>query len=493
MKVFSGWFGHEGNMMSAHLAQFEDEKAGLTRGQEVIDKYRGTPDYVAGIIQCAEENGVELVMSIHKEIAAPRLSTDCLNRFMAMVMEDLTACKDEIEGICFVIHGAGCAEGIDDLETYVLREFRKVVGPDMPITVPMDLHGNISQDMVKLGQGFYTCKEYPHNDQAEAGYRAMKQLLEIIRTGVRPEVASVHIPMLVPAMAGYTLGEPLLSVNNYIKKYAEDHGLIDAGLFHGFPYADAACCGSSIMVVAKEGAQKAAEELADYVWSQRERFRAKLTFAPEAFDIAENYEGEGYVLLAEPSDNPGGGAPGDGTHLLREMLARDIPGSVFDYICDPEAAEILVNAGVGAKVDVLLGGKVEPTHGEPVDLKGVEVLAVSDGKMISNSPMMMGIERSAGPCARIRTGNCEIIVGTLRRQTMDDRLFVCLGTVAENYRIVCIKSANHYKAFFRDHAAMMIAVETKGIHSGDLTQYNYVKTPRPIFPIDEVGEWHAGE
>lgn len=132
------------------------------------------------MIACARENNVGMIPSISTEIAMPRLSTDCLNQCMHQILEDLNACKDEIDGICFVLHGAGCAVGIDDLETYVLQEFRKVVGPDMPITVPLDLHGNLTQEKLPLADAFFSIKEYPHTDCAECGYLAMKTLIDII-------------------------------------------------------------------------------------------------------------------------------------------------------------------------------------------------------------------------------------------------------------------------------------------------------------------------
>jgi len=154
-------------------------------------------------------------------------------------------------------------------------------------------------------------------------------------------------------------------------------------------------------------------------------------------------------------------------------------------------AQQLIACGVGGRTDITLGGKIEPPemHGGPLELKDVEVLAVSDGNMISNSPMMMGVPRPLGPCARIRTGNVEIIVGSVQRQTLDDRPFPILGTAAENYRIIGIKSANHYKAFYQNHAALIIPVETPGIHCADLTTLTYHKVPRPIFPLDTNFDW----
>ena len=410
---------------------------------------------------------MELVCSIHTEIAMPRLSKDCLDKYVAEIVADLQACKDEIDGICFVLHGAGVAVDVDDMESYVLRQIRKVVGPDMPITVPLDLHGNISREMTELSDGLFCIKQYPHTDYAECGYLAMKALIDMIRTGERPENVCVRIPLLIPAVAGNTFSEPVLSMVEYVKDYAKEKGLIDATFMHGFPYADVPFTGASIIVVAKEGGQEAAEHLANYIWERREKFIPPMTTPAEAFEQAKAFEGEGYILMSEPSDNPGGGAPGDGTWLLQEMLKQNLPNTIFTHIYDPEVAQQLIACGVGGRTDITLGGKIEAKemHGAPLELKDVEVLAISDGNMISNSPMMMGVPRPLGPCARIKTGNVEIIVGSVQRQTLDDRPFPILGTLAENYRIIAIKSANHYRAFYKDHAAKIIPVETPGIQT----------------------------
>ena len=297
-------------------------------------------------------------------------------------------------------------------------------------------------------------------------------------------------------MAGNTLCEPVQPIVQYVADYAKEKGLIDATFMHGFPYADVPFTGASILVVAKEGAQEAAEELANYIWEQREKFVPPMTTPAEAFEQAKAFEGEGYVLMSEPSDNPGGGAPGDGTWLLREMVKQNLPKTIFTHIYDPEVAQQLIACGVGGRTDITLGGKTEPAemHGAPLELKDVEVLAVAtDSKMISNSPVTMGLTRNIGPCARIRTGNVEIIVGSVNSQTMDDRIFPVLGTLAENYRIIGIKSANHYRAFYKDHAALIIPVETRGIHCGDLRTYDYKKVRRPIFPLDKDFDWKAGQ
>lgn len=488
MRIFVGRFGHECNTLSSHVMEFEDvlRTGDFCRGEESLRLHEGTPEYLGGMIECAREHGAELVATISTEVAMPRLSRHCVDKCMELILEDLRACLADIDGICLILHGAGCAVDIDDLETHVLREIRRVVGPDMPITVPLDLHGNLTQEMLPLADAFFSIKEYPHTDYAPCGYLAMKTLLEIIETGRRPKQALVRIPILPPeAPDACTLDEPMLSINRHFAAVIAERGLIDAALMHGFDSANLPFASMSVLATGWEDPTETARELADYVWQRRRELVKKKPTPSEAFDIAEAYPGDGYILMNEPSDNPGGGAPGDGTFLLREMLRRDLPGSIFCHMHDGAVAALAAEAGVGAKISCLLGGKVDDVHGESIELRDAEVLAVSDGAMISNSPMMLGVPRNVGTTARLRVGNVEIIVVSGLIQTLDDRPFALCGTEVERYRYVAIKSAAHFKAFYKDRAAMIMAVDTPGSRSGDPREiYNAVA--RPIYPLDDM-------
>ncbi len=489
MKVFIGQFGHECNTMASGRTEYSDvlRNSSFKRGETVIEHLKGKPEYLGGVIDFCLKHNVEMVSSISMEVASPPFSRKCLKIIMDQIMEDLNTCKNEIDGICFVLHGAGCAEGgIDDLESYVLKRFREVVGIEMPIMVPLDLHGNISQEMTELADGLFGIKQYPHTDQYEAGYLAMETLYESMTTGKKVRSAYARIPMVVVPAGGYTLEEPFLSVNHYIAEYAKMHNLIDASFFHGFPYADVACCSSSIVTVGYEGVEDGAKELADYIWARRAEFTFDLTSPEEALKYTREYAGEGYVLLNEASDNPGGGAPGDGTHLLREMLKQDIPQSVFCFIYDPEAAKTISAVGPGNEVDLMLGGKIEKIHGDPIEIHGARIVSVCDGHTISNSPMLMGIVREFGLSARIKVGNVDVIVSSVQKQTLDDRMFTALGIDLNDFRIVAIKSTHHFRAFFRNHAGIIIPVETPGVHCADLSTLIYQKIKRPIIPLDII-------
>ncbi len=497
MRVFTGKICHECNSFAPGVMEFEDlERMGaVIRPEKALDAFRGTPEYLGGIIEEAEKRGIELVPSLCVEKAGPPLSSACLEKCLSAVLEGLKACKDSIDGICFVLHGAGCAEGTDDVETLFLKEFRKLVGPDMPITVPMDLHGNLSPEMARLADGLFGIKEYPHSDQAVAGRLAMKTLAEALESGRRPKTAVVKLPMLISPLFGYTKEAPMLPIKEYFARYVKENSLIDAGFFHGFAYADLPCTGASAAAVAwdEEDARKAAEDLASFVWERRSDFKGSFISPSRAFDRALAYKGGGYVLMTESSDNPGGGAPGDGTHLLAEFLKRDLPQSLFCFICDPEAADTLARAGAGAVLDIAVGGKRIGLHGKPVMLRDARVISVCDGHTVSNAPMHMGVAREFGKTVRLKTGNVEVMVGSVPKQTLDDRLIALSGADINDYRYVAIKSSHHFRDYFESRAGLIIPVETPGIHAGDLGSFEYRRIRRPVFPLDKNVSFRAGK
>ncbi|WP_036827272.1 MlrC C-terminal domain-containing protein, partial [Photobacterium sanctipauli] len=397
--------------------------------------------------------------------------------------------KECIDGICLGLHGAGVSESIDDLETDVLRAIRRVVGDDIPITVTLDLHGNLTQEMAGLTQGLFGVKENPHTDYAVSGYEAMSTLINAIEHGVRAKTSVKPIPVLMPI--SQNIDGELNTVKEYFNTYKADHELLDAAFFHGFPYADGPHVSSSVFVTAYENSEYHAEVLANYLIERKERLSSIYRVEPEeAIDLALttlSNEKEGYVVLNESSDNPGGGAPGDGTQLLREMLERDIPGSAFGYIYDPQAVQVALKAGVGNRVSVDLGGKIEESHfhGEPISLIDAVVCSISEGHYQATTPLMKGIHGTYGPTVCLRSGNVEIVVCSVQNQTYDDTPFVTAGVDLSQKRLVALKSSQHFKAFYKDRAITTIEVNTNGVNSNDLTSFYYKNIRRPIYPLDK--------
>lgn len=490
MKVLFGMLGHESNTFAPDIGDFKRwAPDGWVVGEEIFAIYRNTPDYPGGMIKAGEEYGVELIPAVVLPLnAGPKLTREAVEYAVGELINVAKERKGEYAGICLALHGAGVAENTDDLEAYTLEKVREVVGPDMPITVSLDLHGNITPEMAKLSNGLFGCKQYPHIDQADSGYLAMKTLIRMLRGEASPQTALVQLPLLVDARIASTFDEPMKSLTDYVADYAAKHGLIDAAFFHGYIHSDVPFVGASVVVVAEKGADEAAAEIARHIWDKREQLRGPAGLMPDvAVDralAALKKPGTGYVVIVETSDNPGAGAPGTGTHLLREILRRDLAKTIFGFISDPEIALLAHEVGVGGVVSGLLGGKTDNIHGAPIELHNAKVCALSDGNATYVSPMMEGLPVCYGKTARLRIGNVDIIVTEQPNAAYDDRPFLITGADVSQYEIICIKGTSHFRAFFDSKAKAIVATDPPGASTKNFAFINYQKIRRPIYPID---------
>lgn len=489
MKILIGKLGAESNAFASEICDLKRYAPhGICSGERIFEVYRNTADYLGGMIQAGEEEGVEMIPSIAVLSAVPLLERDCLEEALGQLLSHIDAHKDEIDGICLGMHGAGAAKGIPDMEAYTLKRVRELVGPDMPIMSSLDLHGNISEEMVSLSSGLFGVKNYPHTDENPAGYLAMKTLIRTIRGEIKPRMALCRLPLMIMPAIGCTFRSPMVEIRDHLAAYAKEHALLDASFFHGFAYTNAPCCGASVVVIAEKDAQKAANELGSWVWERRAQLVPECLTCAQALDRAEAElakGGEGYVVINETSDNPGGGTPGDGTHLLREFLRRNEPGMLFGSIVDPEFAELAHKAGVGAKISGLLGGKSDRLHGDPLEIRDALVVNLSDGRSHYLSPMMAGLRLNLGKTARVRVGNVDIVVSSVKgSQGMDDRPYMMTGADIRDYKIVGLKSSIHFRAWFEDKAKAIVTADPPGIHTSNITQLPFTDIPRPSYPLD---------
>ena len=486
MKIMIATLGQETNTFSPDRIDIHKLLPnGWVTGETLPDTFRGTKSYLAGAIAACEAYGAEILPLDSMKIEGGAMMTArCLDTLVDHFCAQVQANWQQADGLFLGMHGAGSAEGVEDLEGYVLSKVRGIVGRDYPIMSSLDIHGNITPEMVALSDGLFVIKEFPHTDMAEAAYLATETLIRTIRGEVKPVMTWEPIPILLPNTTTTTVGPPMSTVRDHFSAYCKEHGLLDATLVQGFSANDQYWAGASVLIVAEREATREAKELAKYFWDRRHDFDPQPLTAAQALEQAQQYGGDGYVVICESSDNPGSGCPGDGTHLLRELVERDIPGSVFSFIFDPETARQAHEAGVGATIHARIGGKTAAICGEPLELD-VEVMQLSDGRFRYVTPMNYGVEMSLGATARLRHGNVDIVVASYRTQTFDDRPLVITGAEAEQYKIMCLKSAGHFRAFFQSRAGLIVPCETPGLRSTNLKNYPYEKVRRPVYPLDE--------
>jgi microcystin degradation protein MlrC len=500
MMIAFGSFSHETNTFSVERTDFKRfAPNGLRKGKDLLNYFSGAEEYLGGMIRTAKKEGVELAPLIEATAVGPLITKECLALISGELFEALEKVKGHIDGICLALHGAGCAEGAPDLEAFILKGIRKIVGCHIPITVALDLHGNITPEMASLANGLFGIKEYPHTDCAAAGSRSMEALIGMIKSGKKLYTALVPLPLFISPANASTIKGPMKEVKELVLKAEKEYGLEDAAFFHGFPYQDVQHAGASVTTVSadKELASRAAGELAAAIWDRREAFAVPSLSAKEAVEKAmvslvkaRNEARKGYVVINETSDNPGGGAPCNGTHLLRALMEMHSDKLILAFIHDPEIACKAYNVGKGGRISGLLGGKTDRIHGDPIHLDNAEVLNAGNGEVITVSPMWKGNKLDYGKIARIKAGPVEVMVTEkLAQQVFDDALFKAAGVDLDEYNIVGIKSSNHFRAFFEPLALAIITADPPGIHTGNFSQLPYHNIQRLVFPLNRNVEY----
>jgi len=380
------------------------------------------------------------------------------------------------------LHGAGVAEGVDDIEADLCRAVRDVVSAPIPIVLTLDLHGNVTDALAEHVQVLLGDHEYPHVDMYDRGREAVQLLPALLSGGLRPVTHVERLPMLLPTTT--TSRGPLMAVNELCHLHELRSGVVDVTFFHGFPYTDVPAVGSSVVVTTHDDralARSIGQEVAAFVWRRRDELRTRSLEPAEAIRMALDVDG-GPIVINETSDNPGGGAPGDGTHLLRAMLEARLENACFGYLVDPETVAIAQRAGVGGEVDVRLGGKTDTLHGQPIETRAY-VKALTDGEFRLTA-FAAGSRASMGPAARLRVGGVDVVVGSRRGQTFDAGPFLLHGIDVTRARVVALKSSHHFRAAFEPLARAIITADPPGLTTLRVESFERRRTRRPVWPLD---------
>jgi microcystin degradation protein MlrC len=485
MRVAVGGISHETNTFcrgESTLANFQERA--WAEGEQMIERNRGVRNYIGGIIDAAEQQGIELAPTFFASATpSATISADTYDTLRGNLLSAMTA-VGEIDAVCLTLHGAGVADGIDDIEGDIIQHVRELYGPDMPIVVTLDLHGNITDQMVEHADALLGVNLYPHTDSYDRGVEAIELIPKLVAGEVKPVMHLTVLPMMVPSTT--TNLSPAKDVNELCWEVETRDGVIDCTFYHGFAPADIPKVGISVLAIADgdaDLARQVSEGIAGHIWEIREQFRVTPTPPAEAFRQALASDGRP-VIINEKADNPGGGGPGDGTHLLRAMIEADLQEACFGFIYDPETAAQAHAAGVGFTIDIRLGGKTEELHGEPIETRAY-VKALTDGRFIQQSPMGRGGKVDLGKMARLVIGGIDVLVSSIRTQTLDDEVFRLHGIDVTRYKIVAIKSSNHFRAGFEPISHAIIRADTPGLVSADLSTFDYKRLQRPIWPLDD--------
>lgn len=459
-----------------------DAFARMEAGQ-IIETYAGTRSYPAGMLDAAAAIGAEAVPAF-LAVASPSgtITADAYGSLRASILASLDA-AGPLDAVALELHGAGMAEGVDDLEGDLAAAVRAVVGPDVPIVASFDLHGNVTDAMGVSLDLWRCCRLYPHEDMYETGRALVERIPDLVARRLRPVTWVEHLPMLLPP-ATTDPGFPAHEMNTMCAEVQSRPGIVACTVFHGFPFSDSPHAGVHVVVAAdrdRGAARCGARDVASWVWSNRERFLLEALTPSEAVERALAVP-EGPVVVNDTADNPGGGAPGDGTYVLRAFLDADVAESCFAFVCDPETVRAAMAAGVGARVPVRLGGKHGALHGAPIEADAY-VRCLTDGRF-QQQAYGAGLWAELGPMARLVIGNVDVLVSSIAAQTFDPEVFALHGIDVRRYRLVGLKSSQHFRAGFRDIATAIVTADSPGLTTLRVDRFERARGPGPMWPVD---------
>jgi microcystin degradation protein MlrC len=486
MRLFLAMMSHETNTFSTiptDRAQFEARD--LRYGGEIVETYRGTGTCLGGMIDAAERRGAQLVPSVAASASPAGLVTrDIYEHVKSRMLADLAA-SGRLDGVLLDLHGAMVPEGLDDGEGDLIAAVRRAVGPDVPIAVTLDFHTNLTRAMVEGADLLHGYKTYPHVDMAERGVEATDRLADVIARRIRPTAAFRKPPLLPPIGSQGTARGPMRRLYDLADEMEKDPAVVSVSVFAGFPYADIPDAGLGVYVVTNDDrarAEELAEALARAAWEHRREFVHSALPVPDAVARALAAEGRP-IVLADMADNTGGGAAGDGTEILRELLRVRARSAVVACLWDPAAVAACVKAGVGSRVTLDVGGKVDDRHGAPVTVTGT-VRTLSDGRFVHKGPMMRGLPGRLGATAVLDVDDIRIILISQRWQTLDPEMIRFTGIDPLEAKILVVKSTIHYRAAFEPIAREIIEVDAPGLSSSNLARFAFKRVRRPIYPLD---------
>ena len=383
-----------------------------------------------------------------------------------------------LDAVVLGLHGAMVADGYDDCEGDLIEQVRGIVGPAVPIGVELDPHCHMTRKRVANATLIICFKEFPHTDFVARGEEVVDLTLRAARGEIKPVMSLVDCRMIGSFP---TTMEPMRGFVDKISALEGKDGVLSISLAHGFPYADVPEMGARVLVVSDDrraDGDTLARALADEFFGMRGRTQPDYQTPDGAIDIA--LQESGTVVVADPSDNPGGGAPGDSTMILRRLIERKVTNVAVAPIWDPIAVHMCFMAGVGGNLRLRFGGKTAPTSGQPIDaLVKVTRLQRDATQTFVDATVPLG------DCAAIEFDGISVVLITKRTQALGSDLLTGMGVEIKGRKMVVVKSTNHFHAAFAPFASRVLYCDAGGPIPRDHRQVPYTRVQRPIWPLEE--------
>jgi microcystin degradation protein MlrC len=481
-RIAVGGFLHETNTFAPTKAGYADFVHGggwpaMTQGADVLKTMRNINVGLAGFIGQAETLGWELVPTIFSAASpSAHVTEDAYERITKVIVDGIRN-AGPLDAVYLDLHGAMVTEHLDDGEGEILARVRGVIGNELPLVVSLDLHANVTPEMVERADALIAYRTYPHLDMADTGRAAARHLALLLRSRRELAKAFRQLPFLIPISWQCSSDQPAKSI--YRKLAAMQNDAVPTLSFcPGFPAADFFHCGPSVFAygLTQADADTAADKLAALVESHENDFDGRI-YSPDegvrhAMELAKTARKP--IIIADTQDNPGAGGDSDTTGMLRALVRNKATRAAIGAIYDPASARAAHAAGVGATVTLALGGK----SGIPGDAPYEETFVVeklSDGQFVAPGPYYGGRDMDMGPSAALRIGGVRVVVSSHKAQLADQSMFCYVGIEPTAQAILVNKSSVHFRADFEPIAETLLICAAPGAMPADSSTLPWTK------------------
>jgi microcystin degradation protein MlrC len=481
-RIAVGGFLHETNTFAPTKAGYADFVHGggwpaMTQRADLLKTMRNINVGLAGFVEAAEAQGWELVPTIFAAASPSAHVTEDAYERIAGVMVDGIRNAGPLDAVYLDLHGAMVTEHLDDGEGEILARVRGVIGNELPLVVSLDLHANVTPEMVERADALIAYRTYPHIDMADTGRAAARHLAQLLKTKKRLAKAFRQLPFLIPISWQCSNDQPARGI--YRKLAAMQNDAVPTLSFcPGFPAADFFHCGPSVFAygVTQADADRAADKLAALIESHENDFDGRI-YSPDegvrlAMELAKTASKP--VIIADTQDNPGAGGDSDTTGMLRALVRNRATRAAIGAIYDPASARAAHAAGVGATVTLALGGKSGITGDAPYEETFV-VEKLSDGQFVAPGPYYGGRAMDMGPSAALRIGGVRVVVSSHKAQLADQSMFRYVGIEPTTQAILVNKSSVHFRADFETIAATLLICAAPGAMPADSSALPWTK------------------
>ena len=463
------------------LKTYEENE--LLRAEEILSCDTSVVGGMLNVLSAENADAVPLLYA--SACAGGPIVASCYGQLRGELLDGLRNALP-VDGVLMPIHGSALAEGNDDPEGDMIHAVRRIVGPDRPIVTCLDLHANVTAEMVRHADAMLGWETYPHRDQYGTGQRTARLILRMLRGECRPAMAMAKVPVITSAINGSTDGDdPFADLMRCTKSLEQREGVLSASLFLIHPYMDVAGMGSGGLVVTDGDiglARELAAGIARRYWERRHDLEPE-TLAPDAAIARGLAIPDGPVILVETADCCGGGAAGDSIATLAALVDNQVQEPSLAPVVDPEAAALCHEAGEGAELELALGHKLDPRWGRTRSFTG-RVERLSAGRFTYTGGQWEGLKAEMGKTAVFAIGNVEVLIMSRATYDWSDEQFRAAGIDPAGARFIVAKNPMNYRLAYGGIARGMIVLDTPGPTPATLRHVRFEKLKRPYFPAD---------